>query len=99
LAKALIESGDADAGQEAIEQLRTAVAHEPINAGAWRLLGIAQGRAGDEGEASLSLAEWALLRGKHDDAKLHARRAEGWIGPNDRGWYQLQDILRAIEES
>lgn len=99
LAKALIESGDAQAGLEAIEHLEAAVGREPTNAGAWRLLGIAQGRAGQEGEASLSLAEWALLRGKHDDAKLHARRAEGRIGPNDPGWYQLQDILRVIEES
>lgn len=99
LAKALIESGDAQAGFEAIEQLEAAVSREPTNAGAWRLLGIAQGRAGEEGEASLSLAEWALLTGKHEDAKLHAKRAEGRIGPNDPGWYQLQDILRVIEES
>ena len=99
LARALIESGDAEAGLEAIEHLEAAVGREPTNAGAWRLLGIAQGRAGEEGEASLSLAEWALLTGKHEDAKLHARRAEGRIGPNDPGWYQLQDILRVIEES
>lgn len=99
LAKALVESGEAEAGLQAIEQLETAVSAEPTNAGAWRLLGIAQGRAGEEGEASLSLAEWALLTGKRDDAKLHARRAEGRIGPNDPGWYQLQDILRVIEES
>lgn len=99
LAKALIESGDAEAGLQAIEQLEAAVSVEPTNAGAWRFLGIAQGRAGDEGEASLSLAEWALLTGKRDDAKLHARRAEGQIGPSDKGWYQLQDILRVIEES
>ncbi len=99
LAKALIETGDPAAGREAIGQLEEAVRQERTNAGAWRLLGIAQGRAGDEGQASLSLAEWALLKGKRDDAKLHARRAEGRIGPNDRGWYQLQDILRVIEET
>ncbi|MGI9493000.1 MAG: M48 family metalloprotease [Geminicoccaceae bacterium] len=99
LARALIESGDPQAGLEAIDHLEAAVGREPTNAGAWRLLGIAQGRAGEEGEASLSLAEWALLTGKHEDAKLHARRAEGRIGPNDPGWYQLQDILRVIEES
>lgn len=99
LAKALVESGDPQAQREAIDQLETAVSQEPTNAGAWRLLGIAQGQSGDEAAASISLAEWALLRGKTDDAKLHARRAEGRIGPNDPGWYQLQDILRAIEES
>lgn len=99
LAKALIESGDSQSGLQAIEQLEAAVGEEPDNAGAWRLLGIAQGHAGEEGQASLSLAEWALLRGKSDDAKLYARRAENQIGPSDPGWFQLQDILRAIEES
>ncbi|MEM8949205.1 MAG: M48 family metalloprotease [Pseudomonadota bacterium] len=99
LARALIESGNGEAGREAIRYLKASLSEEPTNAGAWRLLGIAQGRAGDEAEASLSLAEWALLRGKDDDAKLHARRAESRIGPNDPGWLQLQDILRAIEES
>jgi len=98
LGRALMESGDQADGTEAIQYLQAAVRGEPRNAGAWRLLGIAQGRAGEEGEASLSLAEWALLSGKEDDAKLHARRAENRIGPNDPGWLQLQDILRAIEE-
>jgi len=98
LARALIESGDDEAGREAIRQLKASLQSEPTNAGAWRLLGIAQGRAGDEAEASLSLAESALLSGKQDDAKLHARRAENRIGPSDPGWLQLQDILRAIGE-
>ncbi len=98
LARALMESGGNESGREAIDHLQAAVRDEPDNAGAWRLLGIAQGRAGDEAEASLSLAEWALLAGKRDDAELHARRAESKIGPNDPGWLQLQDILRAIED-
>ncbi|MEZ5932508.1 MAG: M48 family metalloprotease [Alphaproteobacteria bacterium] len=98
LARALIESGSGDAGREAIDLLKAAVSGEPGNAGAWRLLGIAQGQAGEEGDASLSLAEWALLSGKADDARLHAKRAEARIKPNDPGWLQLQDILRAIEE-
>ncbi len=98
LAKALIESGDSQLGLQAIKQLEAALSEESDNAGAWRLLGIAQGQAGKEGPASLSLAEWALLRGKKDDAKLYARRAENLIGPSDPGWFQLQDILRAIEE-
>lgn len=98
LGRALMESGDQANSDEAIQYLQAAVRGEPRNAGAWRMLGIAQGRAGEEGEASLSLAEWALLTGKEDDAKLHAKRAENRIGPSDPGWLQLQDILRAIEE-
>ena len=99
LARALIETGEDEAYLEAIGHVKAAVNGEPRNAGAWRLLGIAQGRAGLDGEASLSLAEWALLSGKEEDAKLHAGRAESRIGPEDAGWLQLQDILRAIEES
>jgi predicted Zn-dependent protease len=99
LAQALIESGAADANAEAIAHLEEAVGREPSNAGAWRLLGIAQGRDGLEGVSNLSLAEYALLIGKQDDARLYARRAEGKIDPSDPAWLRLQDVLRVIDES
>ena len=66
---------------------------------AWRLLGIAQGRDGLEGVSNLSLAEYALLIGKQEDARLYARRAEGKIEPSDPAWLGLQDVLRVIDES
>jgi predicted Zn-dependent protease len=99
LAQTLIESGAPDANAEAIAHLEEAVAREPTNAGAWRLLGIAQGRDGLEGVSNLSLAEYALLIGKQDDARLYARRAEGKIDPSDPAWLRLQDVLRVIDES
>jgi predicted Zn-dependent protease len=99
LAQSLIESGAPQANAEAITHLEEAVAREPTNAGAWRLLGIAQGRGGFEGVSNLSLAEYALLIGKQDDARLYARRAEGKIGPSDPAWLRLQDVLRVIDES
>jgi predicted Zn-dependent protease len=99
LAQALIESGAPGANAEAIEQLDEVVARESTNAGAWRLLGIAQGRDGLEGVSNLSLAEYALLTGKQDDARLYARRAENKIEPNDPAWLRLQDVLRVIDES
>jgi predicted Zn-dependent protease len=99
LAQALIESNTPGADGDAIAHLEEAVAREPTNAGAWRLLGIAQGRSGFEGISNLSLAEYALLIGKQDDARLYARRAEGKIAPSDPAWLRLQDVLRAIEES
>jgi predicted Zn-dependent protease len=98
LAQALVESGAADANAEAIADLEEAVGREPTNAGAWRLLGIAQGRDGREGVSNLSLAEYALLIGKQDDARLYARRAEGKIDPSDPAWLRLQDVLRVIDE-
>jgi predicted Zn-dependent protease len=99
LAQTLIESGAPQANAEAIAHLEEAVGREPTNAGAWRLLGIAQGRGGFEGVSNLSLAEYALLIGKQDDARLYARRAEGKIGPSDPAWLRLQDVLRVIDES
>jgi predicted Zn-dependent protease len=63
------------------------------------MLGIAQGREGIEGLSNLSLAEYALLVGKPEDAKLYARRAESRIDPSDPAWLRLQDVLRVIEES
>jgi predicted Zn-dependent protease len=98
LARALIESGAAPANQEAIGALDEALRLEPNNAGAWRQLGIARGRAGEEGESSLALAEWALLVGKDEDARLYARRAEARIERGDPAWLRLQDLLRVIEQ-
>ena len=99
LAQALIETGAPGANAEAITHLAESVAREPTNAGAWRLLGIAQARNGLEGVSNLSLAEYALLVGAQDDARLYARRAEGKIPPSDPAWLRLQDVLRVIDES
>ena len=99
LAQALIESGGGERNREAIDHLETAMQEEPTNAFGWRMLGIAQGREGREGLSNLSLAEYALLVGKTEDARLYARRAEGRIDPSDPAWLRLQDVLRVIEES
>jgi predicted Zn-dependent protease len=99
LARALVETGQAEANSEAIGYLKGAVESEPTNAGAWRLLGIAQGRAGSQGASSLSLAEYALLTGKREDARMYAKRAEASIEPSDPSWIRLQDLLRVIDES
>jgi predicted Zn-dependent protease len=99
LASALVETGGDGRNQEAIDHLEIAMQAEPTNAFGWRLLGIAQGREGEEGLSNLSLAEYALLVGKPEDARLYARRAEGRIDPSDPAWLRLQDVLRIIEES
>ena len=99
LAQALIESGAPGANGEAIAQLEDAVQKEPDNAGAWRLLGIARGRDGLQAKSDVAFAEYALLVGKRNDARLYAKRAEGKIPASDPVWLELQDILREIEES
>ncbi len=99
LAQALIETDAPGPTREAIQQLQDARQREPDNAAAWRLLGIAQGRAGEPGLSDLAFAEYALRIGKRDDARLYAHRAEGKIAASDPGWLRLQDILRELEES
>jgi predicted Zn-dependent protease len=98
LGRALLE-GSAGGNLEAIAQFEDALKQEPTNAFGWRMLGIAQGREGIEGLSNLSLAEYALLVGKTEDAMLYARRAESRIDPSDPAWLRLQDVLRVIEES
>jgi len=98
LGRALLEADDGS-NLEAIAQFEDALKQEPTNAFGWRMLGIAQGREGIEGLSNLSLAEYALLIGKPEDARLYARRAEARINPSDPAWLRLQDVLRVIEES
>jgi predicted Zn-dependent protease len=98
LARALLEDGrDEDLG-EAAALLQEVVRIEPTNAMAWRSLGIAEGRRGREGPATLALAEQAVLLGNREDAELYVRRAQQAIEPSDPSWFRLQDLARAVEE-
>jgi predicted Zn-dependent protease len=98
LARALLEDGrDEDLG-EAAALLQEVVRIEPTNAMAWRSLGIAEGRRGREGPATLALAEQAVLLGNRKDADLYVRRAQQAIEPSDPSWFRLQDLARAVEE-
>ncbi len=99
LAQALIETNAPGPTREAVQQLQDARQREPDNAAAWRLLGIAQGRAGEQGLSDLAFAEYAIRVGKRDDARLYANRAKGKIAASDPAWLRLQDILRELEES
>ena len=56
-----MESGDDTDLREAAALLREAVRIEPDNAGAWRFLGIAEGRRGKRAPSALALAEQAVL--------------------------------------
>lgn len=98
LARALIEQGQTADLEEAVALLEEAVRIEPRNAGAWRFLGIAEGRRGREGPASMALAEQAVLLGNGDDARLYIRRARELVPPGDPSWYRLQDLERVADE-
>lgn len=94
-ARAYVESGDRI--DEAIAMLRRTTLNEPRNAGAWRQLGIALGRNGEIGDASVALAEAAMLTGRKDDATLQARRAQNNLPQGSSGWLRAEDILRTAK--
>ena len=93
-----MESGNDKDLDEAAALLREVVRVEPDNPGAWRFLGIAEGRLGREGPSAMALAEQAVLIRNRKDAELYLRRAEQFIKPDDPNWYRLQDLSRAVEE-
>jgi len=92
LGRALLESPEPEAVNEAAVLLREVVRLEPENAYAWRFLGVAEGRLGNQGRASLALAENAVLLRKPEDAELYLRRARQHVQPNDPDWVHLQDL-------
>jgi predicted Zn-dependent protease len=98
LGRALLEQDDQASWEEARATLKEAVRIEPGNAGAWRFLGIAEGKLGNDAQASLALAEMAVLVGKREDALLYINRAQQGIQPDSPDWYRLQDLMREAEE-
>lgn len=98
LARALLEQNDPAGTNEAVSLLEEATRLEPNNPGAWRFLGIAYGKAGREGLASMALVEQAILVGDKNDARLYLRRAQDAIGPGDRDWVRLQDLERTVQD-
>jgi predicted Zn-dependent protease len=98
LAQAMLEQNDPAMAEEAVALLREAVRIEPSNASAWRLLGIAYGKLGRDGPASMALAEQSILTGNKADAQLYVGRAQRLIKPGDPDWVRLQDQLRAVED-
>jgi predicted Zn-dependent protease len=96
-ARALVALGDAQSNERAIVMLKRVTLKEPRNPGAWRELGIALGKSGDIGDASVALAEAAMLRGRKSDAILQAKRAQHHLNQGSTGWLKAEDILRATE--
>jgi predicted Zn-dependent protease len=98
LARVLIETGTPANLRAAAEELRSALAREREDAFAWRLLGIAEGRLGNRGEADLALAEEALLRGDAAGARSLALRAEQALPPGPAR-LRAADLRRAAEQA
>lgn len=96
-AQVMIETEDPSYLKEAIADLREATRLEPQEPSSWHLLAIAQGRAGNLPEASLSQAEEQLTLGKKRQAKFFANKAMDGLPIGSPGWQRAQDILGVSE--
>lgn len=93
LAKAQVESGNADLLPSALENLRVAVRLDPKMRDTWRLLTIVNGRLGNRGDLALSQAEYSLLNGDLKAALKLAERAVEILPTGAPGWIRAQDIV------
>ena len=95
LARVQLALNDPRLLNDAIVNLKAAVAEDRESPFTWRQLAIAYGRLGDKGHSSLALAEEALLLGRQSVARYHGGLAEKVFPKGSREWLQAQDILTA----
>ena len=95
LAHALIETNDAANLDPAIDQLKRAVAREPDNTLAWRLLSQAYATQGKEGQARLASAEYWFAAGDTNQATQFALRARPLLDNKSIEWRRAVDIVLA----
>ncbi|MFD0387336.1 tetratricopeptide repeat protein [Tistrella bauzanensis] len=93
LAQALIETGQDAAYTEAQSLLEAATAADRDNATAWRLLGIAYGRAGRMPQASLALAEYNAQVNRWEEAVVQATRARDNLPVGSPGQLRADDLV------
>jgi predicted Zn-dependent protease len=93
LGHALVQTGDKAMGEEAIRELRQALAKEPNAAAGWRQLAIALGRGGDTANADLAAAQAAFNDGDFKTARQLAGRAQRRFANGSPGWLKADDIV------
>ena len=99
LGQALLEQNRPQADKEALKYLKQAIRYDTDNPMTWRFLGVAYGRGGDIGMASLALAESGLLYGDKQTVRQQAERAEKHLAKGTPAWQRLQDIKRSLEQA
>lgn len=92
LAQVLLEQGQPDLLQEALDNANVALSYEPDMIMAWNRKGEAHQRRGDTGMAYLCQAEVALRRGEKAQAQVLSQRAMENLPENSASWLQAQDI-------
>jgi predicted Zn-dependent protease len=100
LAQDLLEANeDVATAKEAEGYLKDVLRHDDQNPDAWHSLGIAQGRMGEIGNASLALAEEAILSGDTATARSQAIRATELLPRGSPGWLKADDIRLQIKDN
>jgi predicted Zn-dependent protease len=92
LGQALIASNQAGAADEAINDLRAAVTHDPDIADGYDYLAMAYGRKNDLAQADLASAQAAFTRGQWGTARQLAARAKTRFPVGAPGWVKADDI-------
>src|SRR5215468_6647978 len=92
LGQALIASNKPALIDEAISNLRKALASDPEIADAYEQLAMAYGRKGDLADADLASAQAAFNRGNLPTARQLASRAKGRFPIGSPGWVKADDI-------
>jgi predicted Zn-dependent protease len=96
LARALLDTNNAENDREAIRNLELAVQQESGSFELWRLLASAYSKQNNAGMTSLARAEMAILRGQRAEAQSHAAAAERSLQPGTPAWQRAQDIKAYI---
>jgi predicted Zn-dependent protease len=92
LAQALIATQQPALADEAITDLRTALAHDSEIADGYDYLAMAYGRKGDIAQADLASAQAAFTRGDLKTARQLAARAKTRFPVGAPGWVKADDI-------
>jgi predicted Zn-dependent protease len=92
LAQALIGANEPALIDEAVSNLRKALANDPEIADAYEQLAMAYGRKGDLADADLASAQAAFNRGNLPTARQLASRAKGRFPIGSPGWVKADDI-------
>ncbi|WP_295314076.1 M48 family metalloprotease [Roseobacter sp.] len=94
--RALLVQDDIAGAKRTLERARTI---DFRDGSMLRDLSVAYARSGQNGMASLVTAERYALRGRMEDAGIHARRASGLLDNGSGPWQRAQDIVIAAERA
>jgi len=98
LATALIEANEGQANaHEAEAEAKRAVELDDQDPDAWHALGIAEGRLGDTGNASVALAQEAMIAGDRHTAAQESAIAIKLLKRGSPGWLRADDIRSTLK--